>query len=486
MSTRTIRGAGVAVLALGLVSTAFTSAQAVGGSTTPAVTTAPVSKPAALRANALRLLGQSTTKTLAAPTTGITQMTSDCPTGQTLNTVYGHEGFEAGLPFPDPLLTDGFTVATGAGAPEGTQWADSSLLANDPASFHVITTNHHAVPQTGRLYMSFSYRAVFVDGFAMAGANADAFFLAPAPEWTKVALDITSEATTNGDGTIDVGFAHFTDTATAGSFDVDNVSIYSCVVPPPPNSRMRGDWTGQGTVDLMGTRTDGTLWAYEGNGNGTIKAGFRVSGGWGPITWQGSPGDVNGDGRTDMLVRRSDGTLWLYRGQGRGTLAAGTKIGGGWNVMTSISTPGDYDLDGRPDVLARRSDGTLHLYHTQANGGLTYVRKISAGWNSMSSIIGMGDLNADGRGDLVAIRTDGVLFAYLASGTGFAPGKQVGSGWKALNHVTSPGDLTGDGRADLVARTSDGTMYRYSGKAGGSVNPGIRLGGGWNVMRLIL
>jgi hypothetical protein len=500
MSTRTIRGAGVAVLALGMVSTAFTSAQAA----TPAVTTTPISKPAPLRAGTLRLLGQPTnslslqsTKSLSLvaapvvvgpPPSGLIKMSSVCPTGQVRNSVYGHESFEAGLPFPDLTLTNGFTLATGAGAPDGTQWASSSLLPSDPAFIHILTSSHKAVPQTGKLYLSFSYRGTFDAGSAAAVINPSALtgdFWEPTstPTWTSVNLDITSQATAAGDGTVEVGFGHFADVKTAGSFEVDNVDLYSCVYPP---SGVRGDWTSQGTVDLMATRTDGTLWVYEGSGNGTVQAGVKVGAGWAPFTWQGSAGDINGDRRTDLLARRSDGTMWFYPGQGNGALGAGTKVGGGWNAMTSISTPGDFDLDGRPDLIARRADGTLHLYRTLATGGMSYVRQIGAGWNGMTSIIGMGDLNGDGRGDVVAVRNDGVMFGYLATSTGLSAGKQVGAGWKALSQLTSPGDMTSDGRGDLVGRRTDGSLWSYSGKAGGGVNAGVRVGGGWNSMLRIL
>ena len=59
MSTRTIRGAGAAVLTLGLITTAFTPAQAAPAPAPGAPTPAPVSKLAALRADVLRGLGQS-------------------------------------------------------------------------------------------------------------------------------------------------------------------------------------------------------------------------------------------------------------------------------------------------------------------------------------------------------------------------------------------------------------------------------------------
>jgi FG-GAP-like repeat len=491
MRTNAFRAAAAAALSIGLVPVVFTQAQAAPAPTPGAPAQAPISKLSSLRADVLRGLGQSSAKSslaatatgIAAPPTGLIRMSSTCPTGQ-FPKALSHAGFEAGLPFPDPLLSDGFTVETGPGAPDGTHWAHSSLLANDPVTGHFLTTNHHSVPQTGKVYLSFTYRAASVDGLVGGGVNTDGVFLPAAPEWTSVFLDITSERATAGDGTADVSFLHMTDTATASSLDVDDVNLYTCAIPPI--SGVRGDWSGQGTVDLMATRADGTLWMYEGTGAGTVGRGVRVGTGWSSFTWQGSPGDVNGDRRTDLMARRSDGTLWLYPGAGNGLLGHGTQVGTGWNTMTAITTPGDFDLDGRPDLVARRADGTLHLYRTLPTGALRYVRQIGAGWNIMGSIVGMGDLSGDRRGDLLAVRTDGTMFSYLSTGTGLAGGRTVSAGWKVMTRLTSPGDMNKDGRGDLIARRSDGTLWFYAGRAGGGVLSGKQVGAGWNIMSNIL
>jgi FG-GAP-like repeat len=495
MSKRTIRGASAAVLALGLVTTTFTSAQAAdrptpglfngtsSGRPAPSLGLTPTAAGVtpADRAAALRLLGKSPSA-LAGTASGITELRSYCPTGQSPSgDVYGSEGFDAGLPFPDISQTSGFTV-TGTGTPEGPNWATSSLPAS-ATGVNFLTSNHDPVPQTGKVYLTFAYRTVGAPGSASYVVNNTSTPLEVLPTWAYMAVDVTSAVTNvvGGDGTADVSFRQTANIAAAGSLEVDDVALYGCA-----KVGLRGDWTGQGTVDLMGTRTDGTLWVYEGNGNGTVKAGVKVGGGWAPFTWQGSPGDVGIDRHTDLYARRSDGSMWFYPGKGNGALGAGIRVGGGWNAMTSISTPGDYDDCGWPELIARRADGTLHLYWTYGDGTLGYGKQIGAGWNGMTSIIGMGDLNGDGLGDVVAVRNDGVMFSYLATSTGLAAGVRVGAGWKALSQLTSPGDMTGDGRGDLVGRRADGSLWSYSGKAGGGVNAGVRVGGGWNSMLRIL
>jgi hypothetical protein len=497
MRRTTLRGATAAILSFGLVPMAFTQAQAAPAPTPGHFTRTPVTGLANLRAELPALKNLSPTaradslrnlrpspdaSSPARVTAGIAELSALCPTGQSPSALHSYASFESGLPYPAD--SDGFTVGTGAGAPDGTRWASSSLAASDPASSHFVTSNHDAVPQTSKVYLSFSYRGTFAAGSAAVVINEDGGELSPSAQWATVALDITSQATTTGDGTAYVGFGHMADDAAAGSLDVDDVAIYSCKAPP--NSGVRGDWTGQGTVDLMATRADGTLWMYEGKGVGTVGRGFQVGSGWSTFTWQGSPGDVNGDRRTDLLARRSDGTLWLYPGMGNGLLGRGVQVGSGWNIMTLIATPGDFDLDGRPDLVARRSDGTLHQYRILTNGALRYVGQIGSGWNIMKSIVGMGDLNGDRRGDLVAVRTDGTMFSYLSAGTKLTGSKTVFAGWKIMTKLTSPGDLNKDGRGDLIARRSDGTLWFYAGRIGGGVIGGRLAGSGWNIMSNIL
>ena len=495
MSTRTIRGAGAAVLALGLITTTFTSAQAAdftapgpngtsGGSVLRPLGQAPGARGAtpASRAAARRLPGKSPS-TLAGTASGITEMNSYCPGDLTPDKVYGYESFESGLlPFPDITQTSGFTVASGTDSPEGPSWATSSLPASGTGA-NFLTSNHDTVGQTGNVYLTFAYRTVGAAGSASYVVNNTTTPLEVLPTWAYMAVDVTPDVAnvTGGVRTADISFRQAADVAAAGSLEIDGVYLYTCEKPA-----VRGDWTGQRTVDLMGTRTDGTLWVYEGNGNGTVKAGVKVGAGWAPITWQGSPGDVNGDRRTDLYARRSDGSMWFYPGKGNAAFGTGIRVGGGWNAMTSISTPGDLDGDGWPELIARRSDGTLHVYWANGNGTMTYAGQIGAGWNGQSAIIGMGDLNGDGLGDLVSIGNDGVMFSYLFTSTGLSAGTRVGAGWKALNQLTSPGDMTSDGRGDLVGRRADGSLWSYSGKAGGGVNAGVRVGGGWNSMLRIL
>lgn len=98
------------------------------------------------------------------------------------------------------------------------------------------------------------------------------------------------------------------------------------------------DWDGDGYTDLI-ARNDptGRLYLFRGNGRGGW-AGVKVIGyGWSGYSRLAGPGDWTGDGRPDLLaVNRSDGTLYAYRGDGRGGWLARVKVGTGWGGIDTV------------------------------------------------------------------------------------------------------------------------------------------------------
>ena len=422
--------------------------------------------------------------------TEVTTLTTTCPSGQVVGNVYAAEGFESGLPYRE--IGHGWQVQSG-GAAQGTSYASSSLSPASEAqdTFLASTVVPGGIPSTGALYLRFAVRGSAGEGVVTVVANEEPVPLTPAPAWSHVTLDVSSVAgrfVGPGGREFYVGFEHVLPATATGSstFEVDDVRVYSCTTAP--NAGVRGDWTGEGTVDLLGTHTDGDLYLYPGKGTGAVSGGTKVGSGWGGFTWQGSPGDVTGDRRTDLVGRRSDGYLYLYPGKGAGAFGSATKIGSSWAAMTALATPGDMTGDGRPELVARRTDGTLHLYSFATTGTLSHVKQIGTSWNGMAWIIGMGDLNGDRRGDVVAAGKDGCLYAYTtttASTLGAA--RKVGCGWTAMNWLTSPGDMNKDGYGDLIARnTTDGSLWFYRGRAGGGVYSGTKVGTGWGGMARIL
>ncbi|HEX5968925.1 MAG TPA: VCBS repeat-containing protein [Intrasporangium sp.] len=423
-------------------------------------------------------------------TDGFDELRSACPTGQVVGKTYSVESFENGIPYPDYSFEWGVTTPAGGPAPRGTWVARSDMEAGVDDVYWVNST-FEQVDTSKNLYLSFSFRGRYAapaDGPTdlavwVNGANVT---LLPTDTWTKVHLDVTSERATN-EGFADVYFDLYGDGSNpeASWAEVDDVRLYTCQAAP--NAGVRGDWTGEGKVDLVGTRTDGTMLVYPGLGNGKVSTGQVTGYGWNEYDWKGSPGDVTGDRRTDLIARKPDGTMWLFAGAGAGGLGAGKQIGSGWSAMTALATPTDMNRTGRPELLARRSDGTLHVYTFTSTGTLSYLKRVGTGWNNMVWIIGMGDLNNDGRGDTVGVHSNGCIYAYLTTSTlALGSARQQGCGWGSMNYLTSSGDMNGDRLGDLIARRADGTLWFYKGRSGGGVVNGVQVGSGWGSMASIL
>jgi len=410
-------------------------------------------------------------------TADVVELQSYCPAGKTPGKLLNLQSFEGALPYPNDSY--GF-VSTASGPTTHGIWHATSTISAGASILAYLNSTHVAVPRGITLGMSFSYKASTAGDTIGFSVNNSGAGLVPAADWTRVALDVTSEAATN-DGFLDAFFYNDTsaDTGSRSSFQVDEVRVYTCVPVP----YVRGDFTGDGRVDLLATNNDpGDLVLFSGNGNGTISTTPRLVGkGWSTFTWLASPGDVNGDGRTDLLARRGDGTMLLYYGRGDAGFSSAVTVGTGWNVISAIATPGDVTLDGRPELLGRATDGSLHLYAFGTGGQLKRLKQIGTGWNSTRLIVGRGDINSDRRGDLIGIRTDGTMWSYtINSSLAYGKAVQVGSGWNVMTHASSPGSLNGPGFDDIVARSADGSLWFYAGGAGGSVAKAVKIASGWN------
>jgi hypothetical protein len=244
--------------------------------------------------------------------------------------------------------------------------------------------------------------------------------------------------------------------------------------------------------DVIARRTDGLLFLYQGNGHGGWKTGTtQIGNGWNQFTAIIGVGDFTGDGTPDIIARRTDGQLFLYQGNGHGGWKTGTtQIGNGWNQFTAIIGVGDFTGDGTPDIIARRTDGQLFLYQGNGHGGWkTGTTQIGNGWNQFTAIIGVGDFTGDGTPDIIARRTDGQLFLYQGNGHGgWKTGTtQIGNGWNQFTAIIGVGDFTGDGTPDIIARRTDGQLFLYQGNGHGGWKTGTtQIGNGWNQFTAIV
>ncbi|WDZ85553.1 FG-GAP-like repeat-containing protein [Micromonospora cathayae] len=215
------------------------------------------------------------------------------------------------------------------------------------------------------------------------------------------------------------------------------------------NYVVTADVTGDGYSDLVARRTDGTLWLYPNNierDNGTPYSSpdsRQIGSGWGGFdTLVGA--DVTGDGFTDLVGRKTDGTLWLYSNnikRDNGVPYSDYRqIGSGWGGFDRI-VGADVTGDGYTDLVTRKTDGTLWMYPNNIvrDNGTPYSspdsRQIGSGWGGFDRIIGA-DVTGDGYTDLVTRKTDGTLWMYpnnieRDNGDPYSSpdSRQIGSGW---------------------------------------------------------
>lgn len=146
-----------------------------------------------------------------------------------------------------------------------------------------------------------------------------------------------------------------------------------------------GDVTGDGFSDLLGTKADGSLWMWR-NAQAATDVGFNpaqpIGTGFGGFTTL-QAGDFSGDGSADLVGITSAGDLQYYAnnsGSNPGGLPFryGTRIGGGWQAYSSVRSV-DITGDHRADLIAVRPDGGLWYFGNRATAPLSFKKGVQVG-----------------------------------------------------------------------------------------------------------
>ena len=117
----------------------------------------------------------------------------------------------------------------------------------------------------------------------------------------------------------------------AGPFNT-GWQIYDALIAP-------GDFDEDRFPDLLARKPDGTLWLYRGDGHGNFISGaVQIDANWNQFVEMVTPGDFNGDGHADVLGRKADGTLWMFNGSGDGHIQqnGGVLINVGWDIFNTV------------------------------------------------------------------------------------------------------------------------------------------------------
>lgn len=100
-----------------------------------------------------------------------------------------------------------------------------------------------------------------------------------------------------------------------------------------------------------------TLRYYPSNGRGGFSARKDVSAGWRNVNYLAGVGDWTGDGTPDLLTRDRAGVLYLHPGQKDGTPGTGSRVGVSWNSMKYLE-------------VASQSQAKSALWSVGTDGGL--------------------------------------------------------------------------------------------------------------------
>ncbi|MEU5580470.1 trypsin-like serine protease [Streptomyces huasconensis] len=235
-----------------------------------------------------------------------------------------------------------------------------------------------------------------------------------------------------------------------------------------------GDYTGDGTSDLLVVWADGEVTLHPGNGKGGFTRERRLQ--KANATWKHAAavtgGDFAGGNLSDLMVRWSDGEVTLYQDVSASGLGKETRLaaaGSTWKKAAQI-TAGRFGGGGdrADDVLVRRTDGEVILYSDVDARGFkkkTTLHKPNATWKRTTLLTG-GDFTGTGLWDLVVRWSDGERTVHkdvspAGSGTKTRMGAPAAL-WTHAKAMTA-GNYTAGGRSDdLIVRWSDGEVSLYA------------------------
>jgi hypothetical protein len=184
--------------------------------------------------------------------------------------------------------------------------------------------------------------------------------------------------------------------------------------------------------------------------------GQQVGNGWNFTDYL--VGNWTGDGTDDLIVRKSNGEMWLYPFRDNTFYGHhAKKVADNYNYTHYLV--GDWTTDGTDDLICRDSNGYMWLCQFDNETFLSPVL-VGHGWNFTDYLVG--NWTGDGTADLIVRKSNGEMWLYPFRDNSFhvpGYGKKVAENWFYTHYF--PGYWTGDGTDDMIVRDSGAYMYLY-------------------------
>ena len=220
-----------------------------------------------------------------------------------------------------------------------------------------------------------------------------------------------------------------------------------------------------GSMHTMALKTDGTLWAFGGNGYGQLGDGTDTDRNTPVQVMTGIASVSAGSGHTMAL--REDGTLWAFGSNVFGQLGDGTHTDRHTPVqvmagVTSVSAGGDF-------TMAVKKDGTLwafgHNYFGNLGDGTTTDRHTPVEVMTEIASVYAGFMHT------MVLKTDGSLWAFGYNNYG-----QLGDG-TTTDHYTPVEVMTGIASVSAsqhftMALKTDGSLWAFGYNGYGQLGDG--------------